>query len=306
MTFLYNLYFVISNNERLDSVYERIIIKLFNIFSPVYYFATSFRKRYSIQSSKSDHLPAIVVSLTSYPFRIKKTWLIIESIMHQEVKPQKLILWLFNGEFGNKEALPRRLLSMQKRGLEIRLFDYNLMPHKKYFNTMLEFSGSIVVTIDDDIYYPHNFLKKLIDLNRVYPQSICCTTARRIKIANNQISTYTDWKYLKSNNPPTHGIHFVGAGGILFPPGSLHKDVFNKDDLIRFALCADDLWLKIMSLKNDTKIACMAGEYSRFFIPVIRKNDTSLTDLNIGKGHNDVIFKNLIEYYNIPISIFSE
>ena len=59
-----------------------------------------------------------------------------------------------------------------------------------------------------------------------------------------------------------------------------------------------------MSLKNETKVVGLGGVYPRFFVPIIQKNNNRLMDSNIIGGENDRIFNELIEYYNIPKSIF--
>ena len=73
------------------------------------------------------------------------------------------------------------------------------------------------------------------------------------------------------------------------------------------ALKADDLWLKIMSIKNQTTVVGIAGEFTRpFGIPIKIKNDVRLMDSNIGDRKNDIIFNALMHHYKIPISIFKD
>jgi hypothetical protein len=96
----------------------------------------------------------------------------------------------------------------------------------------------------------------------------------------------------------------MGGGGTLFPAQSLDSMLFNLEILKKYALTADDLWLKVMSLKKGTKVVSIAGEFPRFFIPIIQKNNKKLTDRNIGEGQNDLIFNKLIAHYEIPLSVF--
>lgn len=77
-----------------------------------------------------------------------------------------------------------------------------------------------------------------------------------------------------------------------------------NENLRNMTLRTDDLWLNIMCLKNNTKVVSLAGEYNRFYIPVFHDNDKRLMDSNIGEGQNDLIFNQLMEYYQIPLTIF--
>ena len=115
---------------------------------------------------------------------------------------------------------------------------------------------------------------------------------------------YREWRYIKINTKPLFNTLTIGVGGTLFPPNSLHTDAFNKKSILKLALRVDDLWLKIMSIRNETKVVSLAGEYPRFFIPIIREDNVSLMSLNIGEGQNDRIFKSLVQHYQIPVSIF--
>jgi hypothetical protein len=264
------------------------------------------RKKFSLSNTPVDKSTPYIVSLTTFPARIRKVWLTIESILRQSEKPDKIILWLYEGEFNGKQSLPANLLELEKRGLEIRFCDSNLMPHKKYFYTMQEHPDAYVITIDDDFFFPPNLLLKIKAFQSEYPESIICPIAKKISISNSRIEPYRKWVYCKKNSGPTNNNLTMGGGGTLFPPYALHEEVFSKDLLIKHALTADDLWLKIMSVKKGTKVVSIAGEFSRFFIPIKNIRDERLMDTNILGGNNDKVFASLLEHYNIPIHVFEE
>lgn len=55
----------------------------------------------------------VIVSLTSYPPRIKTVDQVIRSLLAQTVKPWKIILWLANKEFSEGEtSLPAGLVNV--------------------------------------------------------------------------------------------------------------------------------------------------------------------------------------------------
>ena len=296
----YRIYFRRLGTKRLDDLCQDIKIRILNILLPVYFGLTGFISSYKLQKTPNNK-ELLIVSLTSFPTRISKVWLAVETLLRQKVKPDKIILWLFNGEFKGKESLPKNLLKLEERGLEIRFCSENLMPHLKYFYTMLEFPEANIITVDDDIYYPPDLIENLKYWHKIYPESIICAITRQILVLEGEIRPYKEWNYLHINTKPSFRNLTMGVGGTLYPKGSLHCNVFDVDVLKRLVLKTDDLWLKVMSLKNNTRIVSIAGEYSRFFIPIIFKNNLSLMDVNITGGNNDIVFKNLLEYFKINI-----
>lgn len=301
---LYYLYFSSSKRKFLgvNDFFGRIWSWFFRKIAPFYYRVSSPFCSYGLTKNKPKDY--VIISLTSFPKRINKVWLTIESILRQKEKADRIILWLYEGEFNGKNSLPKSLLRLEKRGLEIKFCSENLMPHKKYYYTMLEYPNTNVVTIDDDMFYPTNLILNLKLFHKRYPTSIICPVIRKIHINKGEIAEYKNWEYVRENSEPSFLNLSIGCGGTMFPSNSLHSNVADLQSLKILALKADDLWLKIMSLKNETKVVSIAGEYPRFFIPVFHNNNITLMDINIGEGQNDQVFKGLMEHYQIPLSIF--
>lgn len=303
-TFLYKIYFVRFKNKYIDGLYNRLIIRLLNILFPVFFTLDPFKSK--LNARTIDKNRELIVSLTTFPLRIKKVWMVVETILRQKVKPDKIVLWLYAGEFDGHQSLPRKLLRLEKQGLEIRFCDENLMPHKKYYYTMLEYPDANVITVDDDIFYPPDFIIKLLKYHHSYPEAIICTIGRKIKIVDNKIYPYKEWEHIKFDSTPLFQTIPIGAGGVLFPARSLPPECFDREKITNNALMNSDLWLKIMSLKAETRVVCIAGEYKKWFIPLLYRNDIKLMETNIGKGRNDRVLKKLMELYNVTAKNFQE
>ena len=299
LKFLYKLYYKRWSNRWFDLKYQHVLIRSIN-----YYYEFISNLTSSATLPPTEVTPRCLVSLTTFPARIEKVWLTIESILQQKHKPDAIILWLYQGEFNGKSSLPKKLLNLEKMGLQIRFCEDNLMPHKKYFYTMQEFPNACVITVDDDMIYPSDLLGNLIEAHKKFPSVICCSVARKINNGHAAMIPYNHWNDITETTNPGYNLLAIGAGGTLFPAGSLNKELFNVDVLKKLALRADDLWLKTMSLLNNTKIVCIAGTYSRFPVPVIQKNNQRLMDGNIGQGQNDNVLNELLQYYHIPVSAF--
>ncbi len=107
------------------------------------------------------HDKEFIVSLTSWKNRINIVHNAIESIMNQTVKPDKIVLNLSLDEFpsGNDE-LPDNLISLIDKCLEIGWVKKNSRSFKKLIPTLDKYREAIVMTVDDDIVYPQDFIEK--------------------------------------------------------------------------------------------------------------------------------------------------
>lgn len=267
---------------------------IINILLPVYYLITrvSIKERLDFNSKTKMRL---IISLTTFPGRINRIWIVIESLLRQKLKPDMIILWLAKEQFASIEKLPAKLLHQRNRGLEIRLCEGDLKSHKKYYYALKEFPDDILITVDDDIIYPSTMLQMLVELNKKYPSTICCHRARIIKTENKNVSPYIEWKEAIGQTYPGFNIFFTSGGGTLFPPNSFYSDVLNENIFMKYCFYADDIWLNIMSRLKDTEI--VKSDYYSFLLPVYYLHNINLSSLNVEKAENDKQLKAVQQYY---------
>ena len=265
----------------------RMITKITaNFLVPIYYLITrNFEHVLNKPESKSNK--RVIVSLTTFPNRINRIWIVIESLLRQTYKPDLIILWLSKEQFNSIEQLPNRLLRLLENGLEIKLCDHDLKSHKKYFYAFKVF--------DDDVIYSSKVLETLIRLNERFPHSICCNVGYRITIRDGNILPYAEWEHLFVMSGPSYNISCIGVGGVLYPPGSLPQEVFNIDVFEKICLSADDIWLKAISLLGG--ITVVKSDYFSNYLPVIYLNNTTLSSSNVTLNKNDQQLKNIRSYY---------
>ena len=132
----------------------------------------------------------IIVSLTSYEERFDDLEVSIYSLLNQTVKPDKLILWLSDKLCLND--LPYNITRFIKNGLEIR-FVRDIGSYTKAMYAFKEYSNSIIVTADDDIYYTKDWLAKLYYSFIANPRDINVHRAHRIRICDKKIMPYETW-----------------------------------------------------------------------------------------------------------------
>ena len=103
---------------RIDSILRHFVAWISSSLLPIYFHQTG--KRHQILINKQyERERRIIVSLTSFPRRISAVWQTIESLMRQELCPDKIILWLSKEQFSSTEQLPKELQKLCERGLEI-------------------------------------------------------------------------------------------------------------------------------------------------------------------------------------------
>ncbi len=260
-----------------------------NILYPLYSLNTS---KYGVNDA-SD----IIISLTSYPDRINTVYITICTLLEQTYRPKKIVLWLAREQFPSKK-LPKNLQRLEKFGLEIRYCD-DLKSHKKYFYTMQEYPENIVVTVDDDMFYPDDFLYRLHQCHLMYPDTIICHWSHEIEYRDDQsIGPYNTWKNGKRKTPSYRTLP-VGCNGILYPADSLAREAFDKEKIIRYALTADDLWLKCMTVKNGKKSINCDIDPLIYFNNIRNQSGSGLWKINTAETgcNNDKVWNNLMCLY---------
>lgn len=202
-------------------------------------------------SKNSEDVP-IVVSLTTFPARIKGVDKVIKSLLVQTRKPTRVVLWLAEEQFPNKEKdLPQNVVGLEKYGLEIGWCN-DLRSYKKLIPTILKYPEAIIISVDDDLYYGKKLVQKLYSEHRKYPDDIICQRASMIGLESGKYTVipggfkfYPGASFLNK---------LVGCSGVLYPIAALHEDVLKSDLFMKLAPTNDDIWFWFMGIKNGRKV----------------------------------------------------
>jgi len=214
-------------------------------------------------SKNSEHtvsVPQIIVSFTSYPARINYVPQVLESLYAQSHKPDRIILWLAEEQFPNREEdLPYELIDDKDAGkFELRWCD-NLGSHKKYFYAMQEFPEEVIITVDDDRFYHPDMIKTLYEMHLDNPTCVVALSTKMIMFDQfGKVRPYKDWVFLCFPSFPSWRLIGMGGDGILYPPHALSPNVFDKKAILENCryndvICGDDLWLKMHGILLGTK-----------------------------------------------------
>ena len=209
-------------------------------------------------NNKESRSEKIIVSLTSFPDRIHTIHYTIASLLNQTCKPDKLILWLATEQFNDKKnSLPDNLLKLEKYGLEIKWCE-NIYSYKKLIPTLREFPNDIIVTADDDIYYQKDWLSSLY--NSYLKNKTNIYTRRACALHKKNSTIYITPHYANFNNHACYNNQLMGGAGTLYPPNSLHNDIFNIEKIKSLTPTHDDIYFWAMAVLNNTKIACVKNK----------------------------------------------
>lgn len=240
-----------------------------------------FTKTKCINGSINDD--TLIVSLTSYPARIKKVWLVVKTLLNQKkIDNFAIILWLSREQFPDEmESLPDNLKHLCSNGLIIRFVDDDLKSHKKYFYAFKEFPNNVVITVDDDVLYPSNLVYTLFSAHQKFTDCVICNRGTVIR----KDFPYKEWEQVENYMTPQNNILPTGIGGVLYPPKSYNKAIFSVDAIKQTCLYGDDLWLNFMCRINETEIVHTGAICG--FITVLSTQETALCIENVDDNRNE-------------------
>ena len=140
---------------------------------------------YSGINTETKRQNPVIVSLTSYYERFEKLPVTLYSLLNQSLKPDKIILWL-DKKSEDLAYLPYEITQFFKNGLEIRLVE-DVKSYTKAYYAFKEFSNAVIVTADDDVFYPKKWLEKLYYSYASHPEDIHVHSAHRVKFNEGKI-----------------------------------------------------------------------------------------------------------------------
>lgn len=224
-----------------------------------------------------------VLSMTTHCDRLELVFYALESIARGSRKPSRLLLWLTDKE--TCASPPETLQRLMARGLEV-CYSEELGPHTKYY-AYLESESDLaesLVTADDDMLYPQDWLKLLIEAHEANASVIHCFRAHRIRMIDGRLAPYKDWRGC-TGSEPSHLNFITGVSGAIYPPEFLK---FLKQQGTAFTQSCpygDDIWLSVNALRGGFKVAQITNK-PRFFTAIPGSQKRRLYDLNVVSGLN--------------------
>ena len=200
----------------------------------------------------------IIVSLTSFPAALPFAAQAIRSILEGSVLPDKIVLYLTAQQFPSGK-IPSDLQNLFAISsiFEVRFYNEIIRSYTKLIPALQDFPNDIIVTVDDDVRYHKNMLKRLLSRHKKYPNAIIGHRIRRIKLN----ARYRKWKCYKRVSlltrsfKPSYRNLQTGVGGVLYPPHSLSEEMLKPEVFMALAPTVDDIWFWAAAVAKGTKIA---------------------------------------------------
>lgn len=236
---------------------------------------------------------SLVVSLTSYPARYETLGYTLRCLLQQTIRPDRVILWTAYEDF---EILPNEVRTLQKIGLELYACE-NMRSYKKLIPTMEQDATATIVTADDDVYYPPDWLEIIVEKHRKTAAKVVCGRGHRVTLNDDgRPASYADWDHHIAEGEP--GIIFpTGVGGVLYAPDALAPEALDWSLAKELCPTADDIWFFWMHRRTGAE-AVKAGPRRRTLEWV---DDPSGGLLGVNKlGGNDRQIQAMVDRFGLP------
>ena len=192
-----------------------------------------------------------IVSFTSFGKRFDDACKMIFGLQKQTYKNFHLVMTIFEGDM--KDITPNLQLLIDNDVLEVIIAPENLCPHLKYFYAMKKYWDKPIITLDDDRIYSANTIETLVrKFESLNYKSIVSNCAVKMTRRGNCLDDRRKWCVPKMRLAPDEKSYIAmaeGFAGILYPP-ECFKDLDKEIPNIKNCLFDDDLYLKVMGIKN--------------------------------------------------------
>lgn len=254
----------------------------------------------------------IIVGLTSIRSRLEDASLAVESILDQSIKADQIVLWLSEEPHlldDGVTEIPPSLKKLIDRGLKIRWTE-NIGPYRKLIATakLMNRKDCLLVTADDNVIYPKNWLKGLKEAYEKHEGCVICYNGKIISKADRldrfftkySLKPYTKWIKTEEVEDdaklgPSLDVFPIGKEGVLYPSKLLHEELFNKSIYMKMAPDNDDVWFKAITMITRTKVKCIAGHVA--FAEV--KNGKRAVRIDQKNRTSDEAIKKIFGRYNL-------
>ena len=200
------------------------------------------------KANKINNNDKIIVNFTTWRQRDNVAPILLKYFKYQTLQPDEIICWLSYDEYDG--IMPKSIQYCLDEGLltEVRFVNGNTFGHKRY-ETFKENQSAYNILIDDDIYYPIDYVESLYKACKNDPNNVVCYYTRNEIYKENGYRTYTEM----TDAPSFKNRYFSGLAA--FPPNLFPVESFDyKYYRDKYCKKCDDSWVNGWLIRKNIKI----------------------------------------------------
>lgn len=199
----------------------------------------------------------IAVSFTTWRERDKFVPRMLDNFVKQTHKPDKIILWLSEDEYGGRNIPTHIKKYVDSKIIDVEWVKENIYSHKRY-ESLKKYKGWVNIFIDDDILYDTTYVEELYTSSIDYPNSVICYISNRMKYDKN------GRKFLPITDNPSTANYYL-SGMACFPPYVFPMESFEHTELRdEISTKSDDCWVSAWLLKKGISIYAVHGREKKW------------------------------------------
>jgi hypothetical protein len=251
----------------------------------VYFFLTKLRFNiYYVQKAKKIKTQTCVL-LTSYPPRFQILTQVVQNLLSQS-ETVNIYITIFEKDMELFNVVCKKIIMYPN--VKIEIVKYDIRSYKKIAhlgNILHEYKYFLIC--DDDVYYPRNFVKKLLVAMKKNKVSVTCGLAHHFVREGKHLNwtKYINGKF--SGNTIMNGV----AGILLSLDAAKQLNKLSNNDYKRICPNNDDLWISLYLLKGFNKFCINRGQYFNWIY-----NDPGALYQTNSRGRLEKELKNLLNY----------
>lgn len=227
------------------------------------------------------------VTVTTYEPRQWSALLTLDAVSRGKVRPKRVVMFLDRPHY-DAARLPLPIAALVRRGVTVFMLDRDDGSYKKLplFAWTPPDPYEAVITIDDDVLYPADWLAGLRDAASTFDDDVLFyrgRTIRRDHLGN--FLPYTEWPLITHDNSRLDVLP-TGVGGVLYRRTALQAIAEKGTGFRELAPNADDLWFRLCTIERNIKARQIAPTAANFPITPFSEENALLVE-NMADGGND-------------------
>ena len=251
----------------------------------------------------------IILSMTTIPKRMGRLTDNIPAILGQTYKFDKLVINI-DDNLSDEDYEWYEKFAKQDARIEINKAEAKWRSCNKLLPTLKKYPNDIIITLDDDIYYPKDTIKELVEWNEKHPECIITHEVNPIWISDEKDYVGYHNFYDVMLMQKEWGKYFSNC--CLFPPHTFDgTDLYDYDKMMECTNGThDELWFWVQSTING--VQCIGLNYVRSFASEMLKQyeegEYQLTAFNNTEEKIESYMKKINEMYGERLlkNIFSK